>query len=205
MAVKLQNRPLRPEEAQAARAADARAALQLEFDLCRAADARDAAKAVLRQWYVHGYRNANVLAPSLQRNSNLQKVAAIPGWQEQKGQRNGYVMLTTSVIGKLMPMILLLDYECHHTGGLTYRQLHQQTRKTLKLEDKVSLRMCPCKPWYGRMVNSCPFLERFALPATDVQCRHLLGTTLLYFHYVHHSDRDVCNSSSEKEQLLQQF
>ena len=181
---RLQNRSLQPKEAQAARSADDRAALQLEES-----NARDAAKAALRQWYMHGYNTADACIANLQRESNLQEVAAILGWQEQKGRRNGYVMLTTLLTGTLRPMIIVLDYEDCDTGGVTYRQLHQQIRYNSKLENKVSLRMCPLRLWYEHMQHSCPIPERFALPATDVQCRNLLGTTLLYFPYVHLADK----------------
>jgi hypothetical protein len=128
----LQNRSLQPEEAQAARSADGRAALQLEES-----NARAAAKAALRQWYMHGYSTAGARIPKLQRESNLQKVAAIPGWQEQRGQRNGYVMLANLLTGTLRPMIVVLDYECSSTGGLTYCQLHQQIRKFQAAEQGV--------------------------------------------------------------------
>jgi len=101
---RLQNRSLQPKEAQAARSADDRAALQLEES-----NARDAAKAALRQWYMHGYNTADACIANLQRESNLQEVAAILGWQEQKGHRNGYVMLTTLLTGTLRPTIIVLD------------------------------------------------------------------------------------------------
>ena len=180
---KLQNRPFRLEEARAAAAAHAAAAMELEKSSARAAS-----QAALRQWYSQGYANANVLIPNLQRESNLKQVAEIPGWQKQKGASNGYVMIMNFLHGELRPIRISLTYHGstgHHTGGLTYRQLHQQIRQTLELEKKVSLRLCPFRPWYGYIQNSCPVPERLALPATDAQCRHLLGTTLLYFPYVH--------------------
>jgi hypothetical protein len=71
---KLQDRALQPKEAQAARSADGRAALQLEES-----NARAAAKAALRQWYMHGHRTADARIPNLQRKSNLQKVATTSG------------------------------------------------------------------------------------------------------------------------------
>ena len=85
------------------------------------------------------------------------------------------------------PVILELDYK-EDSGGLTYRQLHRQVRKSLGLEPKVSLRMCPFMPWHRHIKSSFPIPEAHAIPAHDCQCRHLLGTTLLYYTYVHLSD-----------------
>ena len=169
-------RHLVPAEAQAARAAT------------RVATATDAARQALCQWYERGYRYANASIPNMQRDSNLKVVAAIPGWQAQKGERNGYVMLLSLWSGKLTPAILYLTYadrKGFRAGGLTYRELHRQVREFLKLEGKFSLRMWPLRPWCRYICNSHPIYERLALPATDDQCRHLLGTTLLYDPYVH--------------------
>ena len=163
MAQKLKNRALTREEAQ---------------ESC----ARNAAKAALRHWYETAYSCANAIIPKMQINSNLKEVASIPGWQEQKGSRNGYVMLQNLASGERKPIILVLDYK---NGGLTHRQLHQQIREALGLELKVSLRMCPFRPWYRHVKKSFPIPEHCVLPATDDQCRHLLGTTLLYYTYVH--------------------
>ena len=166
MTQKLKNRAITREEAQLS-------------------SARNAAKAALQRWYQKGFYRADAIIPKLQIESNLKEVASIPGWQEQKGSRNGYVMLTTLVGGTLKPIILVLDYEAVPCGGLTYRQLHQQIREALGLEPKVSLRMCPFRPWYRHVKKSFPIPEHCVLPATDDQCTHLLGTTLLYYTYVH--------------------
>ena len=72
--------------------------------------------------------------------------------------------------------------------GLTGRQLHLQVRKKLGLEPKVSLRMCPFRPWYRHFKNSFPVPEAEAISANDVQCTALLGTTILYYTYVHLRD-----------------
>ena len=85
-------------------------------------------------------------------------------------------------------MILELDYKDHHSGGVTCRELHRQVRTRLGLEPKVSLRMCPFMPWHRHIKSSFPIPEADAIPAHDRQCRHLLGTTLLYYLYVHLSD-----------------
>ena len=119
MAPKLKNRSLGLEEAQKCAARSAR---QEE------AIAKEAANLALQDWYMAGYKRANAIIPKMQIESNLKEVGAIPGWQVQKGQRNGYVMLTTVVDGTPRPTILELDYERKLTGGLTYRQLHQQVR-----------------------------------------------------------------------------
>ena len=163
---KLKNRPCRREEVQAS-------------------VAREAARGALKAWYDIGHNRANALLPNIQINSNLYEVGQIPGWQEQKGDRNGYVMLTSLLSGTQMPLIVVLDYEEKATGGLTYRRLHQQVREALQLESKCSLRLCPFKPWYRYMQKSFPVPEHKALPASEGQCRHLLGTTLIYYTYVH--------------------
>lgn len=147
-------------------------------------EARKAAKDALQEWYTHGYNRANAIISQMQIDSNLKVVAAIPGWQEQKGPRNGYVMLTTLHHGTLRPTILVLDVGgWKPSGRLSYRQLHQQIREALKLESKHSLRLCSFRPWYRYMTRSFPVPEDRALPATDAQCMHLLGTTLLYWAY----------------------
>ena len=150
--------------------------------------AKKEAKEALADWYETGFMTAQKKIPQMQIEENLRIVASIPGWRAQKGDKNGYVMLTSLVSGTLSPVILELDYERHCTGGLTYRQLREQVRKHLKLESKVSLRMCPDRPWYHHMANSFPVPERRALGASDGQCSNLLGTTLLYYTYVHLTD-----------------
>ena len=185
MVQKLKNRSCRPEEAQAAAAADAEAAAAAAIELEKQV-ARTVIQPALQRWYVRGYVNVNVIIPDLQRESNLKLVAKNPEWQTRKGSRNGYVMVTTFITGTLKPIIIVLDYSGEFaTGGLTYHQLHRQIRQTLDLADTVSLRMCPHRPWYRHIQNSCSVPECMALPDTDAQCRHLLGTTLLYFPYVH--------------------
>ena len=99
--------------------------------------AMKAAQAALRVWYTRGFNRANAIIPQMQIDYNLKVVAAIPGWQEQKGPRNGYVMLTTLHHGTLRPTILVLDVGgWKPSGRLSYRQLHQQIREALQLESK---------------------------------------------------------------------
>ena len=155
--------------------------------------AMKAAQAALRVWYTHGHNHANTIIPQMQIDSNWKEVAAIPGWQTQIGVRNGFVMLTTLVHGRLKPTILVLDIEQSPTGRLSYRQLHQQIRADLCLESKHSLRLCSFRPWYRYMQASFPIPEHRALPATDAQCTQLLGTTLLYWSYVHLMDGDTAS------------
>ena len=147
------------------------------------------AKDALQGWYAKGFHNVNKSISKMQIDDNLQVVASIPGWTERKDERNGYVMLISLFDGSRKPMIVILE-ECWRrktgkrsgwfTGGLTYRQLHQQIREGLGIEPLVCLRMCPFRPWYRYVQESIPVPESHALPVTDVQCRHLLGTTLLY-------------------------
>ena len=139
--------------------------------------AMKAAQAALRVWYTRGFNRANAIIPQMQIDSNLKEVAAIPGWQAQKGVRNGYVMLTTLVHGRLRPTILVLDIEHSPSGRLSYRLLHQQIREALCLESKHSLRLCSFKHWYRYMQASFPIPEHHALPATDAQCTCLLYTS----------------------------
>ena len=141
--------------------------------------ARKVAKAALQGWYNQAWRKADIIIPKLQQDYNLETVSSIPGWQQQKGSMNGYAMITT-LFGTPRPIVLKL--EC---GTLTYRQLHHQIRECLKLEKKVSLRLCPYRPWYRHNTKSFPLPEVSALPATDAKCTHLLGTTLVYYCYVH--------------------
>ena len=141
--------------------------------------ARKVAKAALQGWYNIGVRKADKIIPKLQQDYNLETVSSIPGWQQQKGSMNGYVMITT-LFGTPRPIVLKL--KC---GTLTYRQLHHQIRECLELEKKVSLRLCPYRPWYRHNTKTSPIPEASALPASDAKCSHLLGTTLLYYCYVH--------------------
>ena len=122
-------------------------------------EAKEEAKDALAAWYETGYRIAQEKILQMQIEENLRIVASIPGWRAQKGDKNGYVMLKNIVSGEKSPVILELDYERRCTGGLTYRQLREQVRKHLKLESKVSLRMCPDRPWYHHMANSFPVPE----------------------------------------------
>ena len=146
--------------------------------------AKQEAKAALKKWYETGYIRAEYEIPKMQIESNLKVVASIPGWQDKKGLRNGYIMITTLFDGTPRPIFLELNYRYKPTGGLTYRQLHQQVRQTLQLEPKVSLRMCSYRPWYRHAQTSSPVPEHLALPANDTQCRDLLGTTVLCYLYV---------------------
>ena len=177
MVPKLKNQPLYlPKEAESVAKRVARSKEE-------AVIARIAAKQALVRWYADAYKRAEREFRLLQIESNLKEVSLIPGWQAQKGSRNGYVMLI-SMNGDQKPVILTLDYEARPSGGLTYRQLHQQVRSALHLEPKVSLRMVAFRPWYRYVTTSCPCPEHRAIPCHDAQCVHLLGTSLLYYCYI---------------------
>ena len=104
-----------------------------EAERYRAEAAREVARTALQRWYRRGFANADSAIPMMQIESNLRRVAAIPGWREDKGARNGYVMLDMLMSGALRPVIVVLDYESKPCGGLTYRQLHRQIRMALEL------------------------------------------------------------------------
>ena len=149
--------------------------------------AKDMAIAALECWYRTGYKRANALMPHIQVESNFEEVAAIPGWQEQKGPSNGCVMLTNVLDWTLKPCILQIDYEGRRWGGSTGRQLHQQVRTQQCLKPKQSLRMVPARPWYRYVVTGDPIPEHRAILADDAERSHLLGTTLLWTAYVRRS------------------
>ena len=98
-----------------------------------------AAKVALQDWYSRCYDRAQDIIPRMQIQSNLEMVAAVPGWTEEKGLNNGYVMLRNMVNGEPRPMIVVLDYASHPAGGVTGRQLHKQVRQKLQLEAKFCL------------------------------------------------------------------
>ena len=149
------------------------------------AGAKKAAKLALEEWYKRGFSNADSAIRELQIESNLKIVKAIPGWQENKGNDNGYVMLDMWLSGEQRPVVVTLDYNQKACGGLTYRQLHDQIRVALELEPKVSMRLRRYRPWCRYMLKKHPIPESSALPANDAQCTHLLGTTLwCYTYYV---------------------
>ena len=169
------NRPLERKKAEELAAAQER---------CRAETAANqAAITALQQWYRRGRVNADAAIPMMQIENNLKRVKAIPGWRDEKGNENGYVMLDMLVSGELRPVIVVLDFTSKPSGELTYRQLHRQIRGALELEPKVSLRLRCLRPWLRYMVT--PFPVHSILPATDVRCTHLLGTTFLCYWYVH--------------------
>ena len=146
------------------------------------AGAKYAAKLALEKWYKRGFSNADSAIRKLQIESNLKIVQAIPGWQKNKGNDNGYVMLDMWLSGAKRPVVVMLDYKQKACGGLTYRKLHEQIRMALELEPKVSMRLRCYRPWCRYMLDM-PFPESSALPANDAQCTHLLGTTLWCYTY----------------------
>lgn len=185
---KLKNAPLSLEEyravetPKAARAA-AKVALDLWYNGGEAPKAaRAAAKVALGLWYEKGYSVANTMFPGEQQTANLSTIASMPDFCELKGKRNGYVMLCSMFDETPKPIVLVLDYQPWSTpsGGLSYRTLHLQVRASLKLAPNDTLRMIPFRPWYQYCTHRHPLRCR-SIPATDVQCRYLLGTTLMYY------------------------
>ncbi|MDA8583503.1 hypothetical protein N9L68_04700 [bacterium] len=67
----------------------------------------------------------------MQIDNNLKRVKAIPGWRDEKGNKNGYVMLHMLASGELRPVSMVLDCTSKPSGELTYRQLHRQIRGAL--------------------------------------------------------------------------
>ena len=150
--------------------------------------AKQAANFALARWYIMGFYNADRLMPKIQVAANLQHVAAIPNWKDLKTNKDAYVMFKNAVSGTESPVILHLDYSHGGPGGLTYRKLHQQLRCHLGLADKVSLRVCPDRPWYNYHVACITVPEHRCLPSTDVNCSQLFGTTLRFYTDVHLHD-----------------
>ena len=140
-----------------------------------------AARIALRTWYARSFDRADEIVRVIQIDENLELLKAFPEWKATKHTRDGYIMLMSIVNGTKTPVTMCLNYSgCgHYTGGLTFRDMHQQLRCHLSLMDKVSLRVCSYRPWYH--YESKGILSYKALPSSDAQCRHLLGTTLLYY------------------------
>ena len=87
------NRALRQTDVEVAAAASDRLALEY-----KERDARAHAKAALQRWYIQCHQNADVQIPHMQIRANLLEVAAIPYWQQRKGDKNGHVMLSSLIL-----------------------------------------------------------------------------------------------------------
>ena len=146
------------------------------------------ARIALRNWYASSLYRANQLLPGIQINDNCRLLKKFPDWNATKNHRDGYIMLMSVLNGTRTPVTLCLNYGEAATGGLTYRELHRQLRCHLSLTPKSSLRVCPYRPWYHYETKGIPVPESRALPCEDNQCRHLLGTTLIFYTYVHLTD-----------------
>ena len=149
--------------------------------------ANASARIALKDWYAFGLDQANELLPDIQINENLELLKTFPDWKATKHARDGYIMLK-SMFNTRKPVAIRLDYEAFQAGGLTYGELHTQLREHLSLTLIDSLRVCPYKPWYHHKTTSSPVPESRALPNNKSQCRHLLGTTLIYLTYIHLHD-----------------
>ena len=148
--------------------------------------AREAARQALERWYQIARDNADIRLPKMQVDENLETVARLPGWIEEKGIRNGYIMYCSVLNKEFKPMILILDKN-EDKPGLTYRSLHRQFRAHLNVPMAASVRICRFKPWHHYTQHPEPILEEAALPCNDKKCTALLGTSLMYWAYVHRS------------------
>ena len=146
--------------------------------------ARMMAETALREWYRRGFASADSAIPRMQREENLRMVSSTPGWSGGEKKGEDYVMLDMLATGTLRPIALTRDYGNESRGRLTYRQLHRQIRSGLGIDLKVSMRLRCYRPWCRYMLQM-PIPECQALPASDAQCTHLVGTTLLCYLYVH--------------------
>lgn len=163
--------------------------------------ARQAAHRALEVWYQDSFYTAMAVLPHLQRKENDMRMDRCPLWQGRQNQGDAYVMLRMVPNGTETPVRITLQYGVQlrtevlaandymfygsGTGGLTYRSLHFQIRKHLGLKGKVSLRLCADRPWYQYMTNECMVPQSRAIECSDMQCRYLIGTTLLGYAYVH--------------------
>jgi hypothetical protein len=151
--------------------------------------AKTEAKRALAGWYSSAYYRAEKQIPQIQIEENLQHVSAIPNWCMLKNVNDGYVMLRSLWNCMPTPVILKLDHSYGGPGTLTYRELYKRLRIHLSLESKYSLRVCSDRPWYRHSTERLVIPDRTLLPAGDSNCTHLLGTTLLFYAYVHLHDR----------------
>ena len=142
------------------------------------------AQYALQKWYLSSTVKASRQIPLMQQNANFEELMALPDWSKQKNPKDGYVMLRALFDEKLTPIVVALD----RRGRLTYRSLHQQIRKGLGMELKESLKICPFRPWYMYEKDLIKILDGNGLPSCDSQCTHLLGTTFIYYRYVHLTD-----------------
>ena len=138
----------------------------------------------LRFIYNRAYWSAERILPVQQKCENellLQKQDATvrPGCNQP-----AYVMIVT--VFDLSPRMikLSLDYANDSAGAITARSLHKQLRKALNVDMKVSVRVCPFRPWFMHMTKSFCVPEHRALAADDRSCSHLLGTTMIVHRYV---------------------
>ena len=143
--------------------------------------AEQVTKLYVAAWCRRGALIADQRMPMMQIEANLAHVQNIPDWKTRKSQKDAYIMVRRVFSGVEEPVILLLD----HSSSLTNRELHAQVRCHMQLSGKCSLRMCPYRPWYNYVTTNFPIPEHRAIPSNDGHCRHLFGTTVLCWLYVH--------------------
>ena len=153
-----------------------------ELDLREEQYARLAAKDALCSWYQAGYQQACRILRQTQIDENLELAKKHLHFKRAKRYKDGYIM-PKSMFGDPEPVVIRLNYDEAHTGGLTYRQLHTQLREHLSLLPMHSLRICPHRPWYRWMTQRHCVPEHRALPNNDSQCRDILGTTLVFYSW----------------------
>ena len=141
--------------------------------------AKQMAQDALQKWYRSSTYRARQQIRLEQQNANFEELMALP----DSGFTifDEYVMLRALFDEKLTPIVVALD----RLGRLTYKSLHQQIRKGLGMELKESLKICPFRPWYIYEKDLIKVFDKNRLPSDITLCTHLLGTTFLYYRYVH--------------------
>ena len=166
------------------------------------------AKKAVAAWWRSAVRDASETLRAFQRNENLKLLAKMPDWVKFKGRKNGYVMRCSIFNYEPVPVRIELNYEDRASGGLTYRELHEQMRRELKLPAHASMRICQFEPWMQFKNSRNPASEERALPEQgrrmDAQCTHLLGTTLLIWNYTHLTEEKDQRSPEERCAALDQ-
>ena len=151
--------------------------------------ARTAARTALKCWYASSLAQANRSLPGIQVNDNFKLLKDFPAWRATKNPEDGYIMLLSVFGGTRTPVSLRLHESAHcvnhpkrmsEVTGLTERELLQQLRSHLSLKPQAWLRVCPYRPWLHYNTKD-PVPASKALIPRDVQCKHLLGTTLFFF------------------------
>ena len=154
--------------------------------------ARLAAKDALCFWYQAGYEQACLRLLQAQIDENLELAKKHLHFKDAKRFKDGYIMLK-SMFGD--HTLWQFDYGMMVVLHIS-RQLHTQRREHLSLLPMHSLRICTHRPWHPWMTQRCCVPEHRALPNNDHQCRHILGTTLVFV-----SKRRMCQGDWQAMQM----